>query len=369
VEAAAGRAGVRDQAARSELSHRNHQHQRTHRSEKLARIYDDEILPIWAQRFGRLMLRGLSIPPKATILDASCMTGYPALEIARRMDEQSRLVAIDSSATFLDIARHKAAELAGRRVFFRTERAEPRLPFAAEVFDIVYANLGLQDNPSPTRTLRDFTRVAKPGGRVLATLPLAGSWQEFTDLYREVLVKHDKGEILARLDQWLATLPEAATVESWLAAAGLDDARVEIEEFTLLFRSAREFFFAPVVEYGPLSDWKAIAGQGQELQDVFWHIKETIDAYFGGRAFQVTIRAGCMSGVRGEHAAAILAAAEDPDALVTGDVELVAYEDGDEDGDGDRGNEGEEPAVVDILAPGVASELDAFRDPDGSTKS
>jgi SAM-dependent methyltransferase len=279
------------------------------------------------------------------------------------MDEHSRLVAIDSSSTFLDLARQKAAELAGRRVFFRTERAEPRLPFAAEVFDIVFSNLGLLEAPSPTRTLRDYTRVAKPGGRVLVTLPLAGSWQEFTDLYREVLVKHDKGEILARLDLWLATLPEAGTVESWLHAGGLEDTRVEVEEFTLLFRSAREFFFAPVVEYGPLTEWKAIAGTGQELQDVFWHIKEAIDAYFGGRAFQVTIRAGCVSGVRGAGAGAILAAAEAPEALVTGDVELVPDE-GDAGDAGDRGH-GEEPAVVDILAP--AAELDAFRDPDGRT--
>src|SRR5262249_15082746 len=164
---ASGRAGPRVEAPpkvrRTDLTT-----QRTHRIEKLARIYDEEILPIWAQRFGRLILRGLTIPPKATILDAACMTGYPALEIARRMDEQSRLAAIDASSAFLDVARQKAADLAGRRVFFRTERARPRLPFAAEVFDIVFSNLGLAESPSPSKTLRDFTRVAKLGGRVVA---------------------------------------------------------------------------------------------------------------------------------------------------------------------------------------------------------
>jgi hypothetical protein len=80
-----------------------------------------------------------------------------------------------------------------------------------------------------------------------------------------------------------------------LRAAGLEP-RVEIDEFSLLFRSSREFFFAPVVEYGPLTEWKAIAGTGQELQDTFWYIKEAIDAYFGSRAFQVTIKAGLLVG-------------------------------------------------------------------------
>src|SRR5258705_13615316 len=32
------------------------------------------------------------------------------------------------------------------------------------------------------------------------------------------------------------------------------------------------------------------------MQDVFWYIKEAIDAYFGNRAFSVTIKAGCLIG-------------------------------------------------------------------------
>jgi ubiquinone/menaquinone biosynthesis C-methylase UbiE len=329
---------------------------RTHKVEKLARIFDDEILPVWANRFGRLILRGLTIPPKATILDVSCGTGYPALEIARKMDEQSRLVAIDSSSALLDVARKKAAELPpGRRIFFRTERAQPRLPFTADVFDIVLSNLGIVEFPSATRALRDFARVAKPGGRVLASLPLKGSWQEFHDIYREVLVKHDKHPIIERLDKFIAGLPDRANVERWLASAGLEEPRVEVEEFTLLFRSAREFFFAPVVEYGPLPHWKAIAGHGQELQDVFWHIKEAIDAYFGGRAFEVTIQAGCLSGRKGEGVETVELEADAPDEqddgepIATHEVELV-----DED----------EVSDEEILEHDEAGELDAFREPD-----
>jgi ubiquinone/menaquinone biosynthesis C-methylase UbiE len=326
---------------------------RTHKHEKLARIYDDEILPIWSQRFGRMILRGLEIPPKSMVLDVSCATGYPALEIARRMDEQSRLVAIDTSSSLLDVARKKAGELAGKRVFFRTERLVPRLPFAADVFDVVVCNLGLAEVPSPSKTLRDFTRVAKPGGRVIATLPLYGSWQEFHDLYREVLVKHDKGQMLERLDKLCASLPDVSEAEGWLAGAGLDDVRVDVEQFTLLFRSAREFFFAPVVEHGPLPHWKAIAGRGDELQEVFWHIKHAIDAYFGGRAFQITIMAGCLSGVKSATAQPAYditgPVARDTDEevpLSTGEVELIEEEMSD--------------AAANILED--QDELDVFRD-------
>ena len=272
-------------------------HKRTHHQEKLARIYDDQIAPVWGTRFGKMLLRNLAVPERGQILDISCGTGYPLVEILRRKADSTRVIAIDASSAMLDIARRKVADLGGggKGVFFRTESPLPRLSFADDVYDLVLCNLGLAEMPSVKGALHDFARVTKLGGEVRCTLPLAGTWQEFHDIFREVLVKHDKHEALDRLDQHLASYPTVDDCCGQMLAAGLDPT-VEIEEFSLLFKSSRELFFAPVIEYGPLPAWKEIAGTGQELQDVFWYIKEAIDAYFGERAFQVTIKAGCLIG-------------------------------------------------------------------------
>jgi ubiquinone/menaquinone biosynthesis C-methylase UbiE len=275
---------------------------RSHKIEKLARIYDDEIAPVWGARFGKMLLRNLSVPQKGQVLDISCGTGYPTIEILRRMSEGSRLIAIDASSAMLDVARRKVADLGplGKKgVFFRTESPVPKLSFADEVYDLVVCNLGLGEMPSLEIALRDFARVAKTGGEVRCTLPLAGSFQEFHDLYREVLIKHDKHEALERLDLHIARYPTIDHVERCMKAANLDGG-LEYEEFSLLFKSSREFFFAPVIEYGPLADWKEIAGEGQEMQDVFWYIKEAIDAYFDGRPYQTTVKAGCLIGKKQE---------------------------------------------------------------------
>ncbi len=77
---------------------------RTHRLEKLARVYDDEILPIWSQRFGRMLLRDLDLPEKCQVLDLACATGYPAVDIIRRLGSGSRFIAIDSSSALLPTA-------------------------------------------------------------------------------------------------------------------------------------------------------------------------------------------------------------------------------------------------------------------------
>jgi len=304
--------------------------------EKLARIYDDEIAPVWGTRFGKLLLRGLSLPERGQVLDISCGTGYPAIEVLRRMSDGSRLIAIDASSAMLDVARKKVADLGplGKKgVFFRTESPLPKLSFADDVYDVVMCNLGLAEMPDVTAALRDFARVCKKGGEVRCTMPLAGTFQEFHDIYREVLIKHDKHDALARLDAYIAKYPTPEECTAALETAGLE-ADVEVDDYALLFKSSREFFFAPVIEFGPLGDWKDIAGKGQELQDVFWYIKEAIDAYFGGRAFQVTVKAGCLIGrkvdrrieARKAPARAPLASLEDADDVSTGRVELVDSE-------------------------------------------
>jgi ubiquinone/menaquinone biosynthesis C-methylase UbiE len=271
---------------------------RRQRLDKLARVYDEEVLPIWSARFGAMILRDLPLPPRATVLDVGCGTGYPALEILRRLDDGGRIIAIDPAAPLLDVARRKAAALAGKRIFFRTEGLSPRLPFAAEVYDLVVANEVLGEVDEPKAAVAEFARVCKIGGRVVVSLPLAGTWAEFHDIYREVLIKHDRHETLARLEEHIARLPDAETAAGWFDDAGMADVTIEVDQFHLLFRSSREFFFAPVIEYGPLVVWKELAGRGEEMQDVFWYIKEALDRYFGDRGFAVSVQAGCVRGVK-----------------------------------------------------------------------
>jgi len=270
---------------------------RSHKMEKLARIYDTEILPVWSHRFGRMLLRDLNVESGAQVLDVACGTGYPSTEIIRRMPDDSRLIAIDGSAAMLDVARSKIEEMGAKNVFFRSESAAPKLSFTDDVYDLVVCNLGLADFSNPGTALIDFARVTRPGGEVRCTLPLAGTFQEFLDIYQEVLTKHDKHETLAALQEHMAeTLFDVDECYQWLENAGLEDTSVEVDEFTMLFKSSREFFFAPVIEFGPIAEWKRIAGKGQEMQDVFWYIKEAIDVYYAGRAFEVTVKAGLIKG-------------------------------------------------------------------------
>ena len=270
-------------------------------AEKFAKLYDRDVLPLWSRQFGELLLRDLTVPPSANVLDVGCGTGYPALELLDRMDESSRIIAIDASAAMIEEARTKAGALANRRIFFRSENAVPKLSFADDVYDVVLCNATLQEFEDPARAVREFARVTKLGGELALTVPLAGTFDEFYDLFREVLLKLDQRDALERLAVHLARYPALSRIEAWFAESGFADVHSEQKTFKLLFHSGREFFFAPVIEFGPLSNWKRIAGQGPQLQRIFLEIKSAIDTYFARSPFAVTVVAGV---VRGKKAAA-----------------------------------------------------------------
>jgi ubiquinone/menaquinone biosynthesis C-methylase UbiE len=269
--------------------------QQHERAEKLASIYDRDILQLWSVPFGKKLLPYLQIPAKATILDVACGTGYPSMEIARRMDGKSRIIALDFSYEMLRVAREKAGELNGKRIFFKHGRIED-LNFAPDTFDMVVCNCGVLDFADREQGLREMARGAKPGAKIYASFALRNTFREFFDIYFEVLQRFMLYDVANRLVEHIQKTPDMSEAEYLFTQAGLVDVIVERSEFQLLFPSGREFFFAPLIEYGHLQSWKDVVGRTEHLQPVFWHIKNAIDRYFARRVFPVTIEVAVVSG-------------------------------------------------------------------------
>jgi ubiquinone/menaquinone biosynthesis C-methylase UbiE len=264
------------------------------KQERLARVYDAEVGPAFAQRFARMLLGALDARPAARVVEVGCATGALTLELSRRFDLASRVVALDE-APFVARARPKVEAASPGRVTFEVGPAAPlSLPDASA--DVVVSNLAAAAFADPARAVREMERVLAPGGQAIVTTPLRGSWVEFLDIYRDVLLDSGPPESVAALDQYVASIPDGPAAASWFEAAGLGQVEIAVERWEILFKSAREFFFAPLIELGPLSRWKRIAGRGEEMQDVFFFTKEAIDTYFHGAAFPITIVGAVIKG-------------------------------------------------------------------------
>ena len=270
------------------------------KQERLARVYDSDVQPLYGRRFGQLLLRELDLRPAATVLEIGCASGELTLELARRFDDASRITALELAPPLAARAQAKVAAVprAARRVSIRQTATplHPTLVLADSAFDICVSHLAVADAPDPRQTIVELTSMLKPGGELVLALPLRGTWGEVLDILRDVLRENRRAEGLTALDAHVASLPDGDTCARWLEEAGLVNVEVTVERWELLFKSAREFFFAPVIHFGPLSRWKAIAGRGDEMQDIFFFVKEAIDTYFSGRVFSVTVVGACVKG-------------------------------------------------------------------------
>jgi ubiquinone/menaquinone biosynthesis C-methylase UbiE len=268
-------------------------------NDRLAKQWSEEVYPLFGARFDELVLRHLeALPPKCQVLEQGCGAGDVTAELLRRIDGDGRIVALDASAGLIDRARLRLAEEhAGRRVFFRQQAPSAPLPFPEDSYDLVLSNLALTaaaDEAAQAAMLKDAARVLKPGGRLILTTPLAGTWAEPLDLLREALTRLDRATALAALDAYRACQPRGEAVARAIEAAGLVDLKEELTQWELLFRSGREFFYAPVIEHLELPRWKEIAATGGDMHPVFFAMKEAVDTYYAGRAFPVGVFGACF---------------------------------------------------------------------------
>ncbi len=266
---------------------------------RLARLYDSEILPAYAARFATLLARAIDRRPNARVIEIGCATGALTLELARRFVPDGQVTALDTSPAFIAEARARIEAEAAPHVQIALA-AHPELPASIPLpdrsADLVVSNLAVAGAADPRAAVKEAARLLAPGGQLALSAPLRGTWSEFLDLFRDVLRENGKLESLGAVDRYVAALPDGEILARWLAEAGLKKIEVTTARWEILFRSAREFFFAPLIELGPLAQWKRLSGRGDQMQDVFFFTKEAIDTYFKDRVFAVTIVGAAVSG-------------------------------------------------------------------------
>ncbi len=142
------------------------------------------------QAWSAVLARALGPAPDGgmRILDAGTGTGAMAVLLA---EMGHKVTGIDLSAAMLDAARSKARR-SGLDVTFLEANAAV-LPFDDESFDVVFSRHLFWTLPSPIRTLREWKRVARPGGLVAVA---DGWWNEPTGTMRR---RRAVGAVMRRL--------------------------------------------------------------------------------------------------------------------------------------------------------------------------
>ncbi len=110
------------------------------------------------------ILRNETITPDMSLLDVGCGTGQTSAYIAKYYP--CKIVAIDINPNMLEKARQKFADYQLDIPLIRANAMD--LPFHKDSFDIILSESVTTFTDNIRRTLREYSRVLKPGGILLA---------------------------------------------------------------------------------------------------------------------------------------------------------------------------------------------------------
>jgi arsenite methyltransferase len=246
----------------------------------VASAFDE--LPLWSAPFGLRLLETVRLGPALTVLDVGFGTGFPLLELARRLGPSARLYGVDPWAPALARARSKALIYELRNVVLLRAVAE-RLPLRDGRVDLVVSNNGLNNVEDPARALAECRRVAKPGAQLVLTQNLPETMRAFYDVYESVLRECGLDASLDALRRHIHSKRRPLEeVRALLDGAGFDTVDVSEGSFALRFLDATALFSHFFVRLGFLEGWRSVPPAG-ETERVFAVLEQRLDELAGRR--------------------------------------------------------------------------------------
>jgi demethylmenaquinone methyltransferase/2-methoxy-6-polyprenyl-1,4-benzoquinol methylase len=194
-------------------------------------------------RWRAALVRAVPVGPGDRVLDVATGTGMVAAALVRRTG--AHVIALDQSSQMLGGLRARLARdpLLAASIEPRLGEAEA-LPFPDASFDAVTFTYLLRYVDDPAATLRELTRVVKPGGSigmvefgVPSRRVLRALWRVHTRVGLPLLGRllsrdwYEVGRFLGpSIEEFYARLPLPALVALW-RRAGLADVRVQRMSF------------------------------------------------------------------------------------------------------------------------------------------
>lgn len=135
---------------------------------------------------------------RGRVLDAGCGSGSMALDLCAAGYEVD---AVEQSDEFVDAVQHKVAERGWQERLRVQQASVTKLPFEDNAFDGLVCGEVLEhvlpEDGGDEAAVRQFYRVLKPGGVLVASVPLNPRLWDFSDDWARHVKRYRRGEFVA----------------------------------------------------------------------------------------------------------------------------------------------------------------------------
>ncbi len=204
----------------------------------IARKYDllNTLLSLNRDKYWRrFAVERSGLCPGGSAIDIATGTGELAIELAKTVGPDVKVVGVDFCREMLDIAEEKCA---GLPIELADGNAQ-ELPYPDGTFDLATIGFALRNVESIEKTLEEMARVVKPGGRVISlefTQPDNSLFRALYYLYFFKILPVVGGFVSRNKDAYsylpdsVVKFPDKTGLKGIMEKAGLDD--IEIYSLT-----------------------------------------------------------------------------------------------------------------------------------------
>jgi ubiquinone/menaquinone biosynthesis C-methylase UbiE len=189
---------------------------------------------------GRRLAELTGVTSGACVLDVATGRGASLFPVSEIIGDAGRVIGIDLSAkmvseTFADISRMSVRNATVLRM-----DAE-QLAFRDESFNYLLCGFAMFLFPQPDRTLSEWRRVLRPGGKV--GISVAGRGDERWLWYEELLIAYHSAHNFP-LSPGGSGLRDPEAIEMALSTAGFIDTRIIVEDHEFIYGTEQDWWEA-----------------------------------------------------------------------------------------------------------------------------
>ncbi|MFB3042117.1 MAG: bifunctional demethylmenaquinone methyltransferase/2-methoxy-6-polyprenyl-1,4-benzoquinol methylase UbiE [Candidatus Poribacteria bacterium] len=213
----------------------------------IARQYDflNSLLSLRFDRSWRKFAARVSeVTPKQRVLDVCTGTGELALAYASELDNRTSVIGTDFCFEMLAVAKQKVEKQKRPHAFLPIEADTLRLPFADNTFDVVSVGFGIRNVSDIERGIREMTRVAVKGGRIVIlefNQPTAPMFRGLYFFYfKKVLpfignlISKNQDDAYGYLPRSVMQFPDCIRLKEIMGACGLQDVKFYRKTFGIV---------------------------------------------------------------------------------------------------------------------------------------
>jgi len=152
----------------------------------LAKMYDE--LPLWSASFGLKLLEYIDYKPNIKAIDLGFGTGFPLIELAMRLGNNSTVYGIDIWKDAFTLVEEKINNFGIKNIKL-IEGSVESIPLDNDSVHLITSNNCINNVQDINKALNECSRILNTNGQFLLTMNLEKSMFEFYDIMENTLLE------------------------------------------------------------------------------------------------------------------------------------------------------------------------------------